>query len=678
MRISYDWLREYVDTKIRTENISSVLTMAGHEVVAVEEKDGDSILEIEVTPNRADCLSYIGLAREVSAATNKRLKLPLVDIKTKKTIQNAIKVTIEDKSACPRYSARIIKNVSVGPSPKWLIKRIESMGLRPVNNIVDITNFVLFETGHPLHAFDLDKIVGGEIIIRKARGGEKITTIDGTERELKPHMLLIADRQRPIAVAGVMGGKETEVGEPTKNILLESAYFDPVTIRRAALSLGISTDSSYRFERGTDLAAVVKASDRAASLIRAVTKGQIGGLIDAGKKAKPQNTIMLRPAYLNKLLGTQLNAQKINDILGRLGFVVHGTSILEVKAPTFRDDVTREADLIEEVARIYGYETVSPTAQAVIPTEEEPKSKDTRQKTKLAKEILTSSGFNEIITYSLINRQALKNTMLPEEGVIEIRNPLSSQQEIMRPSLLPGAIKTVSYNISRQVYDIKIFELSNIYFEKEGSYNEEPFLTIAQYNRYHKKEKDNHAGSALFRIKGVITVLAERLGIPKLNFEKTTHPLFISDETTAVLSDNLMLGVVGEIKPDILKAFDIPGGIYATELNFKLILESSNLNRFYKTLPRFPYSYRDISFAANKAITYKEITDLIKGTGGALIEDIELLSEYFGEQITKDQRALAIRVIYRSKEKTLAEEEISRIDTAIREGLIKNFSAVLR
>jgi phenylalanyl-tRNA synthetase beta chain len=676
MRISYDWLREYIDTKIRTENISSILTMAGHEVVAVEERENDSILEIEVTPNRPDCLSYIGLAREVSAVTKKRLKLPTAHIASKKSKQNTIKVTIEDKAGCPRYSARIIKGVSVGPSPKWLIRRIGSMGLRPVNNIVDITNFVLFETGHPLHAFDLDKIKGNEVIIRKASPGEKITTIDGVEKELKPHMLLIADKERPIAVAGVMGGKDTEVEESTKNILLESAYFDPVTIRRTALSLGISTDSSYRFERGTDLAAIVKASDRAASLIGDIAGGKICGITDAGTKKKSQNTVLLRAAYLNRLLGTQLNAETIKEMLERLGFIAKGTSMLEVTAPTFRDDVTREADLIEEAARIYGYEAILPKPQSIIATEEEPQPKDARQKTGLAKEVLTSSGFNEVITYSLISRQALKETALPEEGVVEIRNPLSREQEIMRPSLLPGALKAVSYNISRQIQDIKIFELSSIYFQKEGVYNEEPFLTIAQYTK--KSQMQNYNESGLFKMKVIITVLGERLGAPKLNFEKTTHPLFVSDETIAVLSDNLMLGVLGRVKPEILKAFDIPNEAYAAELNFKVIIDSSSLSRFYKALPRFPYSYRDISFAIDKSVTYKEITDLVRNTGGIIIEDIELLSEYRGEHIAKDQRGLAIRVIFRSKEKTLTEEEIDRIDTAVRENLVKNFNAALR
>jgi len=676
MKISYEWLREYINTKIRAEKLRAFLTMAGHEVVSQKERDGDIIFDIEVTPNRSDCLSYMGIARETSAIIKKQLISPFPKTISSKSKPPAIKVNIEEKTLCLRYSARLITNVQVTRSPKWLIRRIESMGLRPVNNIVDITNFVLFETGQPLHAFDLDKLQGA-IIVRTAKQTERIITIDEVERELKSDMLVIADDKKPVAIAGIMGGKGTEVVESTKNILLESAYFDPISIRRTALCLGLASDSSYRFERGVDLEGVILASDRAASLIAAIAKGEICTLIDSGIKQKERNKINLRLTYLNKILGTKLTAAEAKNILKRLGFNITGTATMKVTAPSFRSDVTREADLIEEVARIYGYETISPQAPSVITTDETPASKDFMRKKEVTGQALTSLGFNEILTYSLLSKKIITNAALPEEDVIKIRNPLSKEQEVMRQSLLPGALKVIYHNTSRQVSKIKVFELSGIYFKNESRYNEEPALAIAQYAKPHKVV-GSYEDSVLFQLKGAVVILCEKLGIRIVEFEKTTHPLFMPDETIGILSDGAMLGVMGRIKSDVLGKFDIKGDVCACEINFKTLADLSNLDKFYKPLPKFPFSYRDISFAIDSQISYREITSFIKQEGGAIIESIELLSEYRGDKIEPNQRGLAIRIIYRLKEKTLIEEEINKLDTAIRKGLSRNFNATLR
>jgi len=675
MKISYEWLREYINTKIRAERLSHLLTMAGHEVTAQEERDKDIILDIEVTPNRSDCLSYTGIARELSAITGKELMLPSPKIVSKKSQGPEKKVTIEDKKSCMRYSARIITDLQVGPSPKWLIKRIESMGLRPVNNIVDITNFVLFETGQPLHAFDLDKI-NGDVVVRDAKTHEKITTIDDVERELKPNMLVISDSTKPIAVAGIMGGKATEVTERTKNILLESAHFNAISVRRTALALGLSSDSSYRFERGVDLEGVVLASERAASLIADIAKGSIGALVDAGSKKKERSAIKLRLAYLNKILGTALVAEDVKRALKQLGFSVNGSLNMSVMPPSFRDDVTREADLIEEVARIYGYETISLQAPSVITTDEDPAPKDFLRKKKVTKEALVALGFNEILTYSMLSKKAIEDMMLPQEGLIEIRNPLSKEQQVMRSSLLPGAIKTISYNVNRQIQSLRIFELSDIYFEKAASYNEEPSLVMAQYGKSSKGV--SYKETTLFQLKGAVVALFAKLGIKHIDFEKTAHPLFVQDETVGILSEGVMLGVLGRIRPDILDRFDINNDLCVCEINFNTLADNASLGRSYKALPRFPFSYRDVSFALSSTVSYKELVSFMKNTGGSLVENIELLSEYCGDQIGVGQRGLALRVVYRSKEKTLEEEEINRIDTAIRQGLTKDFQATLR
>ncbi len=679
MKISYEWLREYVNTKLRAKNLASRLTMAGHEVSALTTYENDVIFDMEITANRADCLSHLGIAREVVAITGKELKVPCATIKKKISAGSLLKVVIENKPACPRYTCRVIKNVQVTASPKWLVKRVESMGLRSVNNIVDITNFVLFETGQPLHAFDLDKLSGDEVIIRDAKDKESIVTIDGTERKLSSKTLVIADNTRPVAIAGIMGGRQTEVTEQTKNILLESAYFAPINIRRAAFSLGLSTDSSYRFERGVDRGGVLLASDRATSLICDIAKGVPCVVQDAGRPVAPAATITLRPAYLNKILGATLKPAQMRNILLRLGYGVKGISSLTVKVPTYRNDTTRESDLIEEVARIYGYENIVPSPLRVVTTNEGQKTKDLKTKRIITQEILVASGFNEIITYSLINGDVLKKMDFSTQDCAIIKNPLSKEQDIMRPSLLPGMFKVVAYNLSRQAHDIKLFELSNIYFKSEAEYNEEPSLVLAQYDRHSGKgTQSDYSERGLFQVKGVISELGKRLGVPRLTFEKTSNPVFAQGQAAAVLADSIMLGTIGSVSEKTLRAFDIKGQLFVAEINFNMLAERANLKRYYKPLQRFPHSYRDVSFSIDPSVPYSELVSFFKQAGGAQLSEVKLLSEYHGKQIDKRHRALAVRLIFSSKEKTLTEEEIENADTAIREGLKEKFNAALR
>jgi len=678
MKISYEWLREYVNTKMRAEKLASMLTMAGHEVESIEHKNQDIIFDMEITPNRSDCLSHIGMAKEVSAVINKTLKLPKTKLNVKPKTKPIFKVEIEDSSLCSRYSCRVLKELKVSQSPKWLTKRLESIGLRPVNNVVDITNFVLFETGQPLHAFDADKIEGDTIYIRNAKTNEKIITIDGVERSLKPSMLVVADKSKPIAIAGVMGGKDTEVTKSTQNILLESAHFNNVSVRRTASSLSLNTDSSYRFERGVDIDSVVASSDRASSLISDTAKATLCNITDCGIKKKPIVKIELRPKQLNKVLGTGLSANQIKSLLERLGFNVTGSSLLEVISPSYRHDVSREADLIEEVARIFGYENIETIPPSVIVTDENELSKEARVKRLITKNFLISSGYSEALTYSMLSKQMIKDTAFSEDNLVVIRNPLSKEQEVMRQSLLPGLLKAVSHNLSRQVYDIKFFELSNIYFKQDLHYNEEPSLAIIEYEKLRAKQSSQINSSPMFNIKGAISYLAERLSMKDLSFENTTHPVFVQEETIAVLSEGRLIGTIGKIKDEIARNFGIKGTVYAGEFNFDQILSSATLTKSYTTLPRFPYSYRDISFALEKQVSYKEITSLIKKASGPFIERIELISEYQHKDIGKDKRALALRVIFRSKSKTLTEDEIATTDTAIRKALEENFNATLR
>jgi phenylalanyl-tRNA synthetase beta chain len=682
MKISYQWLREYVNTKLRPESIAESLTMAGHEVSSIEHLKGDDIFDIEVTANRADCLSHIGIAREVSAITGKAFKLPNSRLpkpaKISRDSSGGLKIIISDKAACPLYTYRIIKNLNVASAPKRFADRIHSIGLRPVNNIVDITNFVLFETGQPLHAFDLDKISGNEIFIRYAKLNERIVTIDGTERRLTQKTLVIADETGPIAIAGIMGGKSTEISSHTKNILLESAYFNPVSIRKASFALGLSTDSSYRFERGVDPDGVKYASDRAAALIRDAAKGSIGKWVQSGIKPPPCGDIILRTSRLNKILGTTLTSAGIKKILTRLGYKVKGHGQLTITTPPYRNDTMREADLIEEAARIYGYDNIPQSPPYVIATMHDARAKDFICKRQIARNTLTALGFNEILTYSLVGKDMIKDMPWHEDNLVNIKNPLSREQEIMRPSLIPGMVRAVSYNISRQVYDIKVFELSNVYFKSQDTYNEELYLAFSVYTRTENTREQCDAQPGLRVIKGTMEQLAEALGIKGIRFEQATSPMFQANESVAILSGHSMLGSMGVISQAALASAGITGALFAAELNLDIMMKSSALQRYYSPLPRFPFAYRDVSFSVGYTIEYEAIKALIMQAGGLIVEGVELLSEYKGKQIEKGHRGLAIRVIFRSKEKTLAEEDISASDRDIRNALRETFNAVLR
>ena len=468
MKISYNWLKEYVDIKLPADELARVLTMAGLAVESVERIALDHILELEVTANRPDWLSYIGVAREIAALTGKKLKIPVAAESRKPKAKIGIRIKVEDKKLCPRYTASIIRNVKVGESPAWLKARIEAMGLRPVNNIVDITNFCLFETGEPMHAFDLDKIMGGEVIIRRARSQEKITTIDNVNRLLDNSILVIADTMKPIAIAGLMGGLNTEVTFATKNILLEAAYFDPISIRRASRSLGVSTESSYRFERKVDIENIVRFSDRACGLICEMTGGISGGLVDIGDKKMPRGVVDLKYSRLNKLLGVEIAPARAKKILNSLDLKTKSSSKdgIKLEPPSFRYDLNDEIDLVEEVSRVYGYDNIPATIPNIV---EQPKRLPPDMV--IAKKIssaLTGLGCDEAITYSLISKRDLEMACVAADNVVEIKNPLTSEQEVMRPTLLIGMLKSVLWNINRKTKDLKLFELGNIYLKEPG------------------------------------------------------------------------------------------------------------------------------------------------------------------------------------------------------------------
>jgi phenylalanyl-tRNA synthetase beta chain len=681
MKVTYSWLKNFVDIKTSPQELAEDLTMAGLEVVALEEIGGpacrtgrDFVLEIEITSNRPDWLSVLGVAREVSAIYSLKLNEP--KFKEPKTRGSyPINIAVSNKQDCPFYSARIISDVKVGPSPEWLKKRLESLGCRSVNNIVDITNYCLFELGQPLHAFDLDKLGQKEIRVRRANAGEKIVTIDGQTKLLGPEILVIADRHNPIAIAGIMGGKETEVTSETRNILLESAAFNPLLVRRARQKLGLQSESAYRFERGIDLEAVSQASLAAQELILKLASGSPSGLRSLGQAKVSHPAINLEVAYLNKVLGTAISPARVKQILSKLGLRVKTKTrgIFCVKVPGFRQDLSLPIDLVEEVARIYGYARIPPTLPSVKPGR---KVSDKRDLVGGIKNILCGLGLSEAITYSLVDRDLLKKSGIKTEGeLIEISNPLSREQEVLRPALLPSLIRVLAYNLNQQQEKVGIFEISDVFFTERNAVKEEPVLGVALCgtDTFFSGQGLNKDEITLVHLKGVLEGLFNRLGVKNFDFG------FPEGNQTDILINRQPAGFMLDLEPQILNAFDIKNRqVVLAQVNLQKLFAGVNLEKKFLTIPKYPAITRDISLVINEGVPVKELLAAIATKSAPLLNQVKIADYYQGKQIPVGWRGLTISCIYRSDSRTLTEEEVAPVHNNICSLLEERFGVKLR
>ncbi len=678
MKVTYNWLKDFVNIKITPEVLADKLTMAGLEVTSFEKKSGDFVFEIEITSNRPDWLSVIGIAREVAAITGQKLQ-PVPKIKSQisgKDRACGLKICIEDKKDCSLYTAKIIKGIKVGPSPSWIKERLELIGCRSVNNIVDITNYILFETGEPLHAFDLDKLSQGEIFIRRAKDNEKIITIDGGQKTLNKNILVIADKEKPVAVAGVMGGKDTEVTEATTNILLEAAAFNQIVVRQARRSLGLQSESAYRFERGVDLEIVELASQRALKLIQELANGSCVMAKSSGLPQKKRKSVMLEACAVHKILGIDIPASKIKIILGRLGFKVKAKakSKFTVEVPGHRLDVNSEVDLIEEIARIFGYENIANTLPAAKPRVDISESQD---KISLAKNILVGLGLNEVITYSLIDRESSKIFAQPGvASLVEILNPLSKEQEVLRPSLASGLARCVAHNLNQKQAYINVFEIAKAFSGVHSSPKEESVLGLAlsgtrslllEQGRIEDRASPLH-------LKGILEVLFERMGIKEYSFSAGQDPLVFS-----INIKQEKIGVLRELDKDALDKFGIKNrDVFIAELYLEKVFASAQLVKKFTRPPRYPGINRDVSFVLKEDISIKEILDSIKEKGGQLLRDVIIVDYYKGQQIPSGYRGLTISCFYCSDERTLTETEISPAHNLVCGLLTERFGAKMR
>jgi len=677
MKITYNWLKEFIEIKLKPAQIAEKLTMAGIEVKGIEEKNNDFIFEIEITSNRPDWLSAVGLAREVAAITGgKTKKLSVVSRQLLAKKNEKFSTEIEDKKDCPLYTAKIFRDVLVSGSPNWLKEKLELIGCRSINNIVDITNYAMFSWGEPLHVFDLDKIQGKKIIVRRAKSGEKIITIDGIERTLDPGILVIADALKPIAIAGVMGGRDTEVAPGTKNIFLEAAAFDPVVVRHSRQKLGLQTDSSYRFERGVDLDTVRMTSLEAANLISRIAAGK-WVLDKTSSSVRLKNkTVEINIDSLTKIIGISIGSTKIKSILSALGFKVKtkNKSVFLVEVPPCRGDISLEVDLVEEVTRIYGFENIPVSLPKFVP---QITQAETSKLIPYTKEILTGLGLNEAITYSLIDRCSLKRFWPQEANLLEILNPLSKEQELLRPMIMPSLLKTVAYNLNQKQEPVGLFEIGNTYLAIDNkNHLEEPVLCIALCgtNSMLLEQGAIKEKLGVFHLKGILEKLLNNLGISNFSFG--------SPENLSKIAVNIGQEKIGQmliVSPSVLDAFEIKNkSVFMAEVNLNKISKSMDLKKKFLGLPVYPGISRDISLLIKEDVLAQDIIALIKEKTGDLLEEIKIVDFYRGKQIPQGYKGITVSCLYRSKERTLTEEEVNPLYSFACNGLTEKFGAKLR
>jgi len=686
MKLSFNWLKEYIDPGVTAEELAEGLTMSGSEVEDIAEHEGDKVMSLEITSNRPDCLNIIGLAREASAVFDKDLKLPDLSGLGEQPASSDLKAgcRVDDADLCPRYTARVITGVSVKKTGRGISGKLLALGLREVNNVVDVTNYCLMELGQPLHAFDLDRIKGGKVIVRGAKKGEKITTIDDEERALQPGMLVIADAERPIAVAGVMGGKDTEVTASTKNILLESAYFDPVSIRRTARALGLSSDSSYRFERGVDKGMVLPASDRAARLIVSEAGGEICELYDEGRAEAAEVEVEFDVQKAGRTLGIELDAGRTAGILSRLGMSARGKGgALTVGIPSFREDLKREIDLVEEVARIYGYDKIPPTIPRPVASVVR-KERERRIDEKL-RGILAAAGLNEIMTYSLISARAAAVSPDICEGPVELANPLSEEQKVLTTQLLDGMLKAVSWNINRTNKDLNLFELGKVYKrargkkagKKETPYQERPALCAGMTGLIRKNWEEGPRPAGLFDIKGLVEEVLYRFRI-NAGFEPVKIKGLENSAAVKIDGAGEASGFIGQAGQRLLEEYDIPQPVFLCHMDLTPLMEKSSLAERYHAVPRFPSSSRDVSVLCESAMPAGDIVKVIDATGEDLVNGVELVDIYEGEQIPAGKKSLTYSIEYGLETRTLTDEEIEGVHSRIKQALQKELKVSFR
>lgn len=632
----------------------------------------DALIEFEITSNRPDCRSIIGIAREAAVTLGKELKYPEIKVQACDE-EMSFEIDIQT-DLCKRYCGRVVKDVKVGPSPYWMQRKLIEAGMRPISNIVDITNYVMLELGQPLHAFDLDDIKYNKMTVKMAEEGEKFTTLDGVERTLISDMLVIGNQDKTLDLAGIMGGENSEIKDTTTSIFIEGASFAKENIRATSKKLGLRTEASSRFEKGIDINLAEEAVNRACQLIEELGCGTVlNGMLDYYPQKEEVQKVTVNPVRINKLLGVNVPMDQFINILESLEFKCNlvSSEVLELEVPTFRLDITEDADILEEIARIYGYDNIPSAslegnATAGVKTEKQ-KFIDNVKSNSIA------CGLNEILTYSFVSPRGVDKINLPADdekrNFVKIMNPLGEETSVMRTTLIPNMLDVISTNISHKVEEVSAFECGNTFIPQEGLPIETKKYCVGMYG----KEVD------FFVLKGVIESVLNNVGLKGYEIEpETTNLTFHPGRCAKIVYNNIYIGTFGELHPNVIENYNLGQRVYVAEINIDTVFENLNLTKSYNPLPKYPSTSRDIALIVKDEVFVKQIEDIIKANGEDLVESYKLFDVYKGAQIEEGHKSIAYSITYRSKDKTLTDEDVAKVHEKILSELSEKLNANLR
>lgn len=671
MKVSFQWLKEFVDVAASPQEVAHRLTMAGLEIEGMETVGEDIVFEVNVTPNRPDCLSILGMAREVAAVFGLPLKIPDTEV-AGAPAPSGVSVEILDSDLCNRYSGRSISGVTVCDSPQWLKDRLEKCGIRSLNNnIVDITNYVLLELGHPLHAFDEDKLYGSKIRVAKAGEGRSITTLDGAERKLSPDMLLIWDGRDPVAIAGVMGGEGSSVTADTRNIFLESAYFEPTSVRRTSKALGLKTESSYRFERGTDIVFLEKALNRAAILMQQTGGGKVHGIVDVYPEKYAQSSVEAGYDRVNSLLGTALKKTEMLKTLERVGIRTEDRGeVFLAFPPPYRRDVREYYDVIEEVARIYGFDNIPARTPKTALSDGLLNWKEIN--VGRAKESVRKTGFTEVINYSFMNGTDLDLLSIPGNDPrrkhISVMNPLRQEDSLMRTTLLPALLNNFRYNLSRSIRDIRLFEVAKVFTDVDGQLPKEELMLGGVFFRENLPSLWKEDAPSFFIAKGTVDSLFEEMKIKGHSYVPSEEEFLHKGKSADIMIDKARIGFIGELSPRMVEKLDLKINkpeIVMFEMNLDRLFSFVPERLTYIQIPKYPPVERDIAIVLDAGMTSAEVMKELTGYRSDLIERVELFDQYQGKNIPQGKKSLAFRITYRASDRTLTDSQVEEVHVGL-------------
>jgi phenylalanyl-tRNA synthetase beta chain len=691
MYISYDWLHELTGTVLTPNELRESLTMVGLAIDAVQDKGSDSILDVEVPSNRPDCLSHIGIAREVAVIESGQVvfppsKKPKVEGRT----EDLTSVEILAPDLCPRYAARIVRGVKIAPSPDWLKKRLESIGQRPINNVADITNYVLHELGQPLHAFDLAKLGERRIVVRRARSGEKIKTLDGAERNLNEEMLVIADAKRPVAIAGVMGGEESEISDQTTDVLIESAYFNPDSVRQTARALGMDTEASRRFERGADFGGVIRAQERCIELICEIAGGvATENAIDVCKDLPPERAVNFHFARVEGLTSLHVAVPEMLRILQGLGFVsaepVDTDRSMTFIVPTWRPDVEQEEDLVEEIARHAGYGMI---ASELPPAYSAGEYQPNELKYRALRRAFSATGYDEAINFSFIDT-ALDDQieLVPDfadqqitERFVTVKNPIVENAVRMRPSLIPGLLNSLRHNLNHGEKDVSLFEIGRIFANQgpgELPREREALALVACGDVKEAGRAQAVREIDFYDVKGALEGAVDAMKLGPLEFARGVLKHMRDGQTAAIKLNGAVIGSLGRLSESVASAYKFRQAVYVGELDLTALLASKERPVLYRPLARYPAVIRDVTLLVNRDITFDDLIQTVTDEKVAECRNVQLVGVYEGPNIPEDKRSITLRFEYRSEQRTLRDDEVEEIHRQLVDLLVQKFQAEL-